>query len=81
MKETEITVKLSQKLDDIIKILENKGFKLVDRFLMEDYYFSSKDFSKLKNLSFEELIKSSFLLRRITDLNNKQVEEEKPRVI
>ena len=43
MKETEITVELLDNVDDLIKMLKEKGFSLESEFDMIDHYFSKEN--------------------------------------
>jgi hypothetical protein len=52
----EITVKLKCSINEIQNILENKGFKLVDKFCLDDTYYISKDIDITK-LSIREILK------------------------
>lgn len=63
--ETEITVQVYDKIDDIIKILESKGFKVTKEYTMIDYYYSKYDLEQLKKMTYQALIVNSFLLRNI----------------
>ena len=63
MKKTEITIQVFDDLETIISKLKLKGFKQVDKFELDDYYFSSLSTNVKQN--YNELIKNSFLVRRI----------------
>jgi len=71
MKETEITVQVFNNLDEIKSILNNLGFSIIEEYSMTDYYFSKYSADELKNFSYQDLIKNSFLVRDIKDANPK----------
>jgi adenylate cyclase class IV len=60
----EITVKLKCSINEIKNILENKGFKLVDKFYLDDTYYISKDINITK-LSIREILNSYIIIRNI----------------
>ena len=72
MKKTEITVQVFEDLNSIISKLKSKGFKQVDKFELDDCYFSclSKQNSNVKQ-DYNTLIKNSFLVRRVVDEKEK----------
>ena len=72
MKKTEITVQVFEDLNSIISKLKSKGFKQVDKFELDDWYFSclSKQNSNVKQ-DYNTLIKNSFLVRRVVDEKEK----------
>ena len=61
----EITVKIKSTLDEFYKIMEEKGFKIVDKFSMDDTYFIPKEL-KLKEISTREILSKALLVRDIT---------------
>lgn len=70
----EITVRLKCSIEEIKTILEDKGFKVNDKYKIEDTYYISNDIDITK-LSIREILKSYILLRDITqykqnDFNN-----------
>lgn len=71
MRETEITVQVYDDLNVVKQKLEVKGFKMIEEFFMHDYYFSKHSIDKLKTYTFDELIKNSFLIRKMVDANPK----------
>lgn len=70
MKETEITVEVFDDLDFAIKKIESQKFKMVEKYQLNDYYFSKYCNDKLSNFSYPELIKNSFIVRNIIDDKN-----------
>ena len=64
-KETEITVQVFQSLEEIDRILKKQGFFMVKNYHITDLYFSK--FQEVEKLPFKDLIKQSFLIRKIGD--------------
>ena len=58
MKETEITVQVFEKREDIFKKLEENGFKMLNNFEMNDYYFSKHSIDEIYAFDYENLIKN-----------------------
>ena len=66
--ENEITMKVNCEISKLCRILEDKGFKVVDRFTMNDIYMIPNTLkSKIKNLTSREIIKDAILIRDIKD--------------
>lgn len=65
MKETEITVEILDDVNNLIEMLKNKNFSLVDEVDMIDYYFSKIDTETLKNMQYLDIINNSFIVRQI----------------
>lgn len=65
MQETEITVQLLDDFGTINKILLDQGFKMLENYQINDYYYSKHDF--IKEMSYPEMIRNSFLVREIID--------------
>ena len=65
MRETEITVQVFNDYNEIDEILKRKGFEMVENYQLNDWYFSK--FDNVLNLSYIDLMKSSFLVRHIID--------------
>lgn len=61
----EITLKITSDLKDFYNILENKGFKIVDRFSLDDIYFIPKD-TDINKLSPRQILDHYILIRNIT---------------
>lgn len=61
----EITMKLTSSINDFYKILESKGFKVVDKFLLDDTYFIPKDIDIYK-VTPRETLQHYILIRDIT---------------
>lgn len=59
----EITVKIKCPLQEIYNILENKNFKIVDKYYLEDIYYTNKN---IKEQPIEELLKEYVLIRKVT---------------
>lgn len=60
----EITVKIKVKLDKFYKLVEEKGFKVVNKFSMDDTYFIPKTL-KLEKMSTREILSKAVLIRDI----------------
>lgn len=60
----EITVKLKCSIEEMYNILENKGFKIVDKYFLDDTYYISKDLDITK-LSPREVLNHYILIRKI----------------
>jgi len=67
MKETEITVQVFETLPEIQEKLKSQNFEIVENYQLIDYYFSKYSLSKIKSMSYAQLIKNSFLVRKIVD--------------
>ena len=62
----EITVKLKCSIEEICNLLENKNFKIVEKFILEDTYFIPKELD-IKDMTNREILSRALLLRDITD--------------
>ena len=67
--ETEITVQVFMKAEDVKEYLLKNGFEILEIYDINDNYYSKYRLSKLKKMSYKSLIKNSFLLREIVDDN------------
>ena len=64
--ENEITMKVNCGISELCKILEDKGFKVVDRFTMNDIFMIPNTLkSKIKELTSREILKDAILIRDI----------------
>lgn len=63
MKETEITVQVFNPFEEINDILLNKGFKLLENYQLNDWYFSRLE--NVKEMPYLNLLNNSFLVRQI----------------
>lgn len=61
----EITVRLICSMNEMCSILENKGFKIVDKYSLDDTYYISKELDET-NLSPREVLNHYILVRKIT---------------
>lgn len=61
----EITVRLICSMNEMCSILENKGFKIVDKYSLDDTYYISKELDETK-LSPREVLNHYILVRKIT---------------
>ena len=67
MKQTEITVEVFDNLEEINKILVSQGFKVIENYHLNDYYFSKYDNISLNQMGYKEIMANSFLIRQIND--------------
>ena len=64
--ENEITMKVTCGIKELCKILEDKGFKVVDRFTMNDIFMVPNTLkTKIKDLTSREILKDAILIRDI----------------
>lgn len=61
--ETEITVQVFETEENLVKKLESLGFQKTEDVLMKDSYFSKYSLSKLKKMSYKNVLKNSLLVR------------------
>lgn len=61
----EITVQLKCTREEACELLESRGFKLVDRYLLADAYYLPRELDR-RQLSVRELLQHAVLLRNIT---------------
>ncbi len=82
----EITVKLKCSIENFCEILQNKKFKLVEKYLLNDTYFIPKNLN-ISKLTPREILSNAVLLRDINDymlntkickftFKNKQINED-----
>lgn len=69
--QTEITVKVFNDLDFIIKSLTSLNYTLQEKVFMQDWYFSKNTLEELNNFDYPTLIKNSFIVRNVIDSENK----------
>ena len=62
----EITVKIKGSLDDIYKIFEDRNYKIIDKFNMDDSYFIP-DNIEIEKMSTREILAKAILVRNIYD--------------
>ena len=67
MKETEVTVQVFEEIDVILEKLKVDGYQLIEKYFLNDWYFSKFDTRDLIDMEYEEIINNSFLLRQIID--------------
>ncbi len=66
----EITVKVNISNDEFLEFLNNKGFKELETFTLDDYYFIPKDLD-LNSLSIREIIAKAIIIRDIKGNNTR----------
>lgn len=65
--ETEITVQVFNKLEEIQKILKGSGFEMIESYQLNDWYFSK--YEDISFFGYQDLLNNSFLVRQIIDDN------------
>lgn len=63
----EITVKLTCSIEELCNLLENKNFRIVEKYILDDTYFIPRELN-LKSMSHREILSRAILLRDITEL-------------
>ncbi len=64
--ENEITLKVNCSISELCTILEDKGFKVIDKFTMDDIFMIPNTLkSKIKELTSREILKDAILIRDI----------------
>lgn len=64
--ENEITLKVNCSISELCRILEDKGFKVIDKFTMDDIFMIPNTLkSKIKELTSKEILKDAILIRDI----------------
>lgn len=61
----EITLKIKCELDEFYKILEEKGFEIMDKFSMNDTYFVPKEL-ELSQINTRKILSKAVLVRDVT---------------
>ena len=72
----EITLKIKCELNEFYEIMKKKGFKVIDKFRLDDTYFIPKDL-KLNKTNIRYILSKAVLVRDITD----EISEEKTKLI
>lgn len=67
----EITVKMNCSIKEMINILEDKGFEIIDKYSMDDIYYIPENIN-IHELSVTEILNSCILLRNIQQYESKQ---------
>lgn len=69
----EITIKIKCELNEFYKILEEKGFKIIEKFSMDDTYFIPKEID-LDNINTRDILSKAVLVRDIIEeQSNKRI--------
>ena len=64
-------MKVNCEMKELCKILEDKGFKIVDRFTMNDIFMIPNSLkTKIKDLTSREILKEAILIRDIENGDN-----------
>lgn len=72
----EITLKIKCELNEFYEIMKKKGFKVIDKFRLDDTYFIPKDL-KLNKTNIRYILSKAVLVRDITD----EISDEKIKLI
>lgn len=72
----EITLKIKCELNEFYEIMKKKGFKVIDKFRLDDTYFIPKDL-KLNKTNIRYILSKAVLVRDITD----EMTKERPKLI
>lgn len=76
--ENEITMKVNCEMKELCEILEHKGFKIVDKFTINDIFMIPNALkTKIKDLTSREILKEAILIRDIED----QISDDKTKKI
>jgi adenylate cyclase class IV len=67
----EITVKINCSIKEMITILEDKGFEIIDKYSMDDIYYIPENIN-IHGLSVTEILNFCLLLRNIKQYEPKQ---------
>ena len=67
----EITVKIKGSLAKFYKIIEEKGFRIIDEFSMDDTYFVPISLD-VENIATREILSKAILVRNIYDKTSKK---------
>lgn len=83
MKETEITVEVFETKNDIEKFFNKSGYKIIDHYFMNDWYFTGIEKTIFSSLNYKDKIKNSFLVRQIinSDKSSKNLIVYKNKII
>ena len=76
----EITVKLKCNIEEICKILENKEFQFVEKYLLDDSYYIPSTIN-IKDMSEREILSKAIILRNIEGYIPKYQEYGKPKAL
>ena len=69
--DNEITMKVNCSINELCTILENKGFKIIDKFTMNDIFMIPNTLkSKINKLTSREILKYAILIRDIENAKN-----------
>ena len=71
----EITVKIKGSITEFYKIVEEKGFRIIDEFSMDDTYFVPISLD-IKNLTTREILSKAILVRNIYDKTSKEIKKK-----
>ncbi len=63
-KSNEITIKIKCQLNEFYKIIEEKGFKIINKFSMDDTYFIPEE-TDIEKLSIRDILAKAVLVRDI----------------
>lgn len=63
-KNNEITVKVKGSFNKVVEILTSKGFKITDKFSLEDSYFVPKDIV-IEKMSIRQILEKAIIVRNV----------------
>ena len=63
-KNNEITVRINGGFDEVIEILKDKGFKISDKFSLEDSYFMPKDID-INKMTVRQILEKAVIVRDV----------------
>lgn len=63
-KNNEITVRINGGFDEVIEILKDKGFKISDKFSLEDSYFIPKDID-INKMTVRQILEKAVIVRDV----------------
>ena len=69
--ENEITMKVNCEIKELCRILEDKGFKVIDKFTMNDIFMIPNTLkTKIKDLTSREILRDAILIKDIENGEN-----------
>lgn len=72
----EITVKINCSIEEIKELLEDKGFKIINKYLVDDTYYIAKDV-KIDKASIKTILSDYILIRDIQQYDKELINSHK----
>lgn len=72
----EITVKINCSIEEIKELLEDKGFKIINKYLVDDTYYIAKDV-KIDKASIKTILSDYILIRDIQQYDKELINRHK----